>query len=93
MITVDPVRGRVIRNPEYFVMKHFARFIKPGAVRRGLSGPWSGDALAFENTDGTVVLVARNPFGEARKLDVQGSGQGFEAVMEPRSIHTFILGS
>ena len=71
MITIDPERG-VVYNPEYYVMRHFARYIQPGAVRRGLCGPWTGNAVAFANPTGEQVIVVNNPFAEARTLTLAG---------------------
>ena len=61
-------QGEVAYTPEFYVMKHFAHFIAPGAARLGLQGPWTGDAVAFENPDGTRVVVIGNPFAEERGL-------------------------
>jgi hypothetical protein len=35
MITVDPQTRRLTYQPEFHLMKHFARFIEPGAGGRG----------------------------------------------------------
>jgi glucosylceramidase len=96
MICVDKKSGAVTYNPEFWVMKHFSRYVKPGAVRLGLKGPWSGNALAFENRDGTVrdgtvAVVAANPFAERKRMTLGHAGRTWKLDLEPKSFHTFVL--
>jgi glucosylceramidase len=44
----------IIKTPAYYVFRHFSQFVDPGATVVGTSG---GDAIAFKNTDGSVVAV------------------------------------
>ena len=92
MITADPARGAISLNPEFYVMKHFSRFIDPGAVRLGLSGRWTGNAVAFENPNGSRVIVAANPFSDARTLAAGGPWGVASILMPARSFNTIILG-
>lgn len=70
MITVE--NGQADFNYEYYVMKHFARFVRPGAVRMGLAGHFSGTAVCFKNPDGSLVLVVQNPFDREMTFDFEG---------------------
>ncbi|UUZ84946.1 hypothetical protein LJK88_15855 [Paenibacillus sp. P26] len=92
MITVDPAEGRVIRNPEYVVMKHFAHWVNPGSKRIGLKGPWTGNAATFERPTGEKVVVIANPFKETRviRLSDGASVRAFE--LEPESFNTIVIG-
>lgn len=79
-------------NPEFHVMKHFSKYIVPGARRLGTSGSWASSALAFRNPDGSLALVAANFQDYARTLVVKESGKGDAAlVLPPRSINSFFL--
>jgi len=71
MITVDPETGGITYNPEFYVIKHFARFIQPGARRILLSGPWKSNTVAFENPDATTALVIKNPGIESAGMQLQ----------------------
>jgi len=93
MITADPATRRVAFNPEFYVMKHFARFIEPGATRLGLHGQWTGNAVAFENPDGSVALAIANPFADARELTFRGPWGTVAVAMEARSFNTIVVGS
>jgi O-glycosyl hydrolase len=58
----------------YFGCKHFYRFIRPGAVRVGVSGQGSLKVTAFKhNTDNTTTVVIVNSGGSAN-VTVSGSG-------------------
>ncbi|RBW69751.1 glycoside hydrolase family 30 protein [Bacillus taeanensis] len=90
MITVDPKTKEVNVQPEYYVMKHFSHFVVPGAVRIDLKGPWTGNAVAFENPNGEKVVVIANPFSEVRKLHLSDGTSTNVFDLEPESFNTII---
>jgi len=90
LITVDPSTGRWAFNPEYHVMRHFAAFIRPGARRVPLTGPWAGSAAAFIRLEGGLVLVTHNPGAVARRFQATLQGREVDAVLPPHSFHTFV---
>ncbi len=88
MVTVDPASQTVTYNPEFHVMKHFSRFIAPGAVRVGVSGCLAANAVAFENPDGSRVAIVSNPLKTPR-LCVLGDGQQTVSLtLPPESFNT-----
>lgn len=87
MVTVDG-NGFTLR-PEYFVMKHFSRFVKPGAKRLVLDGHHSSNALAFENTDGGKCTVIQNPFRTPLTVSFSLGEEKHTVTLEPDSINTF----
>lgn len=91
MVSVAPDSGRVTLNPEFHVMKHFSRFIEPGAVRLGVCGPLAGNAVAFRNPDGRRVLVAHNPWPAARPLTWTDELGGFTAELPAESFNSFVV--
>ncbi|MNI55566.1 O-Glycosyl hydrolase family 30 [compost metagenome] len=91
MLTADPGLSTAVRNPEYYVMKHFSRFAPPGSVRAGLRGPWSGHAAAFRTPDGGLTLVLANPYKEQRTLTLECGSAVYSVQLEPESFHTFVL--
>jgi len=103
---VSVVNGTTRYNPEFYVFKHYSQFVKPGAIRLGVSGDWSGSALAFYNpatstSSATTVAVVMNPHVEARKFKFQTrvEDQGVADVklltltetLAPRSFNTFVI--
>jgi glucosylceramidase len=57
LLTVDTSTNTLIITPAYYVFRHFAQFVEPGAQVVATSG---GDAVAFRNPDGTLVTVMYN---------------------------------
>lgn len=49
--------GKVMPTPAYYVFRHLSQYVAPGATVIGTTG---GDALAFKNPDGSVVVVLFN---------------------------------
>ncbi len=88
MITVDPETNTFTRNPEFYVMKHAAAFVKRGAQVLGLEGPWSGNALAFKNPDGSTAWIIQNRSEEERSVTVEIGGEILELALDPLSITT-----
>ncbi|MCA0754783.1 hypothetical protein KP806_06945 [Paenibacillus sp. N4] len=91
MLTVDPASRSVTRNPEFYVMKHFAHFTSPGDCRIGLKGPWAGHSVAYLKPDGTKVLVLINPYPEERELRLGTASQAFAFRLAPESFHTIVI--
>jgi len=91
MITVDPTTDSVTYNPEYFVMKHFAHFVVPGATRLGLQGAWAGNAVAFTNPDGSQVIVVMNPFPTPSEFMFKAEDSTIVAQLDGYSFNTFVV--
>ena len=70
LLVVDRNSRTLIETPAFYVFRHFAQFIDPGAQRIGVSG---GDALAFRNPDGSIATVIYNS-GAARQMTVGVGG-------------------
>ncbi|OKP96071.1 glycoside hydrolase family 30 beta sandwich domain-containing protein [Paenibacillus sp. P46E] len=92
MLTIDPASRQTIRNPEYYVMKHFSRFAAPGSVRVGLKGPWSGHAVAFRTPEDKLTLVIANPYMEERMLHLRSGSLLISFKLEAESFHTLVVG-
>lgn len=91
LITVNPDTKEVIYNPEFYVIKHFSHFITPGAVRLETKGHWTGASLAFENPDGSIVIVASNGLSRARNFTLKVKDEELSVELKPNSFNTFII--
>lgn len=91
MVTVVPETGEVVHTPEFYVMKHAARYIDVGAVRRVVAGPWAANAFAFENPDGTLVALTANPFNHDQPIRVEAGDTTLTAQLPPRSVNTLVV--
>lgn len=87
MITVDSNTKIVTYNPEFYLMKHFSSFVKPGAFKVETSDE---NCIAFKNDD-SVVIVYYNP-GTAKEKSFRVGDSIFKLVLSERSFNTFRIG-
>lgn len=94
LYTVDSQAGTFTRNPEWYVMRHFAKYVRPGAQLLGTSGHFNAMGLAFQNPDGSIAVVVQNaldrelPFEFA---DPQNAKHCVKVTLAPRSFNTFVM--
>ncbi len=91
MISINPDTRAVTYNPEFYLMRHFARFIQPDAVRQVLCGAWTGNSVAFTNPDGSTVIVIANPFPDPRPLALETQAGTVALTLEGYSFNTLVL--
>jgi glucosylceramidase len=94
LITADVAKQELRFNGEYYVMRHFSQFIKPGAKRAMTTGPW-GDQIGFINPDGSAVMVVGNSQKRAlaARIAVAGrqDGQSLRVTVPAESVSTFVV--
>lgn len=78
-------------NPEYYLMKHFSKYVKKGATLIGLSGDYAGSSLAFENEDGSIILQLLNPFSENKKITFVYNNTNYNFEVKAHSFNTLIV--
>ncbi|MBN2191804.1 MAG: glycoside hydrolase family 30 protein, partial [Polyangiaceae bacterium] len=66
----------LVRTPAYYVFRHAAEFVDPGAVRIETSAP---DGFAFRNPDGDIVLVMHTTTGGQTSVGIDGTTLSFTA--------------
>lgn len=77
-------------NPEYYLMKHFSRYVRPGARMVAVAGDYR-DMLAFANEDGSVTLLMANNSPEPKKVNIKVGGIDLAPELEPMSLNTLVL--
>lgn len=90
MVTVFP-DGKTVYNPEFYVMKHFSHFLRPGAVLLETEGHWTGAAAVFRNPDGTKAAVVQNALDRAERMTLEQGSDRFTVTLEPDSLNTFVF--
>jgi len=94
LITVDSNSGNVTYNGEFYVMRHFSQYVKPGAKRVLCTGVL-GDRIAFVNPDGSTVLVIANstqqPQDVSLNMGSHSAGDTIKAKLAPHSVNTFVV--
>jgi glucosylceramidase len=72
LLTVDRSTKVLTATPAYYVFRHISQYVTAGARRIATSG--NADALAFENPDGSIVVVIHNSRSSARTMTVGLAG-------------------
>ena len=91
-VIVDPENDEVYFTPLYHTLKHFSRFIRPGATRIGIE--LTDDSLlatAAENPDGTIAVVLLNQGPESKKVGLQLEGKQITIPVSGQSIQTIMV--
>lgn len=90
LISVNPATGEVSFNPEFYVMRHVAGFVRPGARALRIQGAQAALSLLFENPDRSRVFVLANPFAEPIRLDAEIPGLPSRLEFAARSFNTLV---
>jgi len=90
LITVDQNSGAVTYNKDYYTLGHLSKFIKPGAYRIDSTAVSGFPNVAFQNPDGSIVLVAYNDAHATNSLKVVWNGQAFLYTLEAQTGATFV---
>ena len=90
-VMADTASGTLMHQSAYWVLGHFARFVKPGAQRvLCASATQQVDATAFINPEGSTVVVASNRQDHAVPLALRIDGDVWRIELPARSIATFL---
>ncbi len=89
MITIDTQSEEVIYNPEFYLMKHFSHYVKPGAVKLDVKN--DGQFLAFKNPDNSVIIQYYNMLSEAEMVSFNINGDNLTFELDPKSLNTIVL--
>jgi O-glycosyl hydrolase len=92
LVVADPETGSVSYNGEYYALAHASRFVIPGAHRiySNSFGPGSVENVAFQNPDGSKVVLAYNDSDAAQTISVADGTQVFDYTLEAGNAVTFV---
>ena len=91
IVTVNQSSGSVTRTADYYALGHFSRFVRPGAYRVDSKsfGRGSVNDVAFQNPDGSNVLVAYNDDVSPHVITVLSNGRNFRYKLLSGAAATF----
>ena len=91
LVTINPTNGVISYNPDYYALAQVSKFVKPGAYRiySNTFGAGSIDDVAFQNPDGSKVLVAYNDSSSAQNISVADGTQSFNYKVNAGDAVTF----
>ena len=76
LLVVDA--GQITQTPAFHVFRHFSQFVEPGAKVVGTTG---GDAVAFKNPDGSIIVVMYNSGSANNAYTVSIGGKKLQFAM------------
>lgn len=92
VVTIDDSTSppSITNNVEYYVLGHAAKFVAPGAYRVDSNsfGHGSIEDVAFQNPDGSIVLLVLNS-GNNSAFTVSWRGQIFSYTLPAGAVATF----
>jgi glucosylceramidase len=93
VVTVDDstTPPTIVHNVEYYVLGHLAKFVVPGAYRidSNSAGPGGIEDVAFQNPDGSIVLLVLNSATTPASFGVNWHGNSFPYTLPSGSVATF----
>ncbi|HWB26096.1 MAG TPA: glycoside hydrolase family 30 beta sandwich domain-containing protein [Chitinophagaceae bacterium] len=90
-ITIDG--NTVTRNPAYYIIAHAAKFVRPGAVRVGITGVDGLPAAAFKTKEGEIILLVENEGNTAKSFSVKLNDKVFTASLNGGAVATYVIHS
>ena len=100
LVNIDRTTGQIIRNDEYYLMKHLSHFVQDGShllktIEDKRTAP--GDAslaknmLAFVTKEGQKVIVVYNPSDAESQKVINIDGKTMSLTLKAKSINTIVL--
>lgn len=88
MVTVDSASHKITRSGQYWAFAHFSKVIQRGARVVDSQGELAGiDHVAFENPDGSHVLIVTNQASE-QSVQCQLGAKSLQLILDPDSVTT-----
>jgi glucosylceramidase len=93
VVTIDDSASpaTVTFNVEYYILGHLGKFVLPGAHRidSNTFGAGSVEDVAFQNPDGSIVLLVLNSASSAGTFTVSFKSQSFNYTLPAGALATF----
>jgi glucosylceramidase len=93
-IIVDLEKDEVYFTPLYYVMVHFSKFIRPGAVKIGCRIDHNElIATAVKNPDGTITVIVFNPTEKEQTIELNFNNLKKNSFISAKALQTMVIKS
>jgi glucosylceramidase len=93
VVTIDDSvsPATVTLNVEYYILGHLGKFVYPGAhrIESNTFGPGSIEDVAFQNPDGSIVLLVLNSASKAATFTAHFKDLSFHYTLPAGAVATF----
>jgi glucosylceramidase len=90
-ILVNIFQENIFKNPSYYYIGHFSKYIKPGAIQIASSVNQGLFTVAFENPNGSKIVVIQNEKENDYTVEIKGLNQNVKFLSKAHSISTLII--
>jgi glucosylceramidase len=94
VVTIDTrtAPATITRNVEYYALGQLSRFVIGGAMRIDSNSYANGgiEDVAFQNPDGSIVLLVLNPASTTQPFSVAWHNTRFDYSLPAQSVATFV---
>jgi len=91
-VIVDTDKDEVYFTPLYYVMSHFSKFMRPGALKIGCKiDNKELVATAVKNPDGSIALVVFNPTEKKQNLEIKLTNQTKIISINASALQTMVI--
>jgi glucosylceramidase len=91
MITIDSVAKTYTLQTQYYGLKHFSYYIRPGAKILKVSGGYANSAVPAQNPSGSIAVVTENNSAGAKTVAVHWGNQMVSAQLPAYSFGSFLI--
>jgi len=91
-VIVDPEKDEVYFTPLYYIMAHFSKFMRPGAVKIGCT--ISNNELmttAVKNPDGSIAIAIFNPTDKELSIELNFNNQKKNSSISAKALQTVVI--
>ena len=89
LVVVNPEEKTSRYSIEYYLLKHASHYVLPGA--KLIKTDPSADALAFINTDGSIITILANETDAPKTVSLVIDGKTLCLTLQPQSFNTLKL--
>ena len=91
-VIVDDKNDEVYFTPLYYVMSHFSKFMRPGAVKIGCEINNNDlKATAVQNPDNSIALVIFNPTEQSHSIEITVNKNKSEISIPAKALQTVVI--
>lgn len=91
-VIVDPEKDEVYFTPLYYVMAHFSKFMRPGAVKIGCEvNNKEVMTTAVKNPDGTIAVAIFNPSDKKYAIEIKLNEKLTTITIPAKALQTVVI--
>lgn len=84
------IGSSVTRNPSYYIIASASKFVRPGAVPVASNMPAGLPNVAFQNKDGSKVLIVLNNSKSQQAFNISFNGKSVSTSLEAGAVATYV---